>query len=204
MSQRTSTLYNFINNPTVYKIVQKIMSGTSFRKKFVKQNIKKKNLKILDIGCGPAEIIEHIPKCEYYGYDIDKRSIEYAKKKYSKKNYHFFCKKFKIKELDKLPNFDYVLLFGILHHLTNDEANKILSLCKKKMKKNAKLLTEDPIFIEKQNIIAKFFVKKDRGTNVRTKKEYLDLLEKHFKNLKSEITHQNFIPYTWFTTICRR
>ncbi len=204
MSQRTSSIYNFINNPLVYKIIQKIMSGTSLRKKIIKANIKKKNLNILDIGCGPAEVIDYIPGCKYYGYDIDKRSIEYAKKKYSNKNYHFFCKKFHNKEIKKLPMFDFVILFGILHHLNNKQANNVLALCKKKMKKNSKLLTEDPIFVNNQNFVARFLISKDRGNNVRKEKEYLKLLKLHFKNLKSKVTHQFFIPYTWFTTICKK
>ena len=54
------------------------MSGTSFRRKIIKI-ILEKNLKILDIGCGPAENFRLYQGCEYYGYDIDKRSIEYAK-----------------------------------------------------------------------------------------------------------------------------
>ena len=90
MSQRKSLLYNSINNPIIYKIIQKIMSGTSFRAEIIKKNIKKGNYKILDIGCGPAEILEVIPNCEYYGYDIDSRSINYAKKKYKKKKLSFF------------------------------------------------------------------------------------------------------------------
>ncbi len=204
MSQRTSSIYNFINNPLVYKIIQKIMSGTSLRKKIIKANIKKKNLNILDIGCGPAEVIDYIPGCKYYGYDIDKRSIEYAKKKYSNKNYHFFCKKFHNKEIKKLPMFDFVILFGILHHLNNKQANNVLALCKKKMKKNSKLLTEDPIFVNNQNFVARFLISKDRGNNVRKEKEYLKLLKLHFKNLKSKVSHQFFIPYTWFTTICKK
>ena len=32
------------------------------------------------------------------------------------------------------------------------------------MKKNSKLLTEDPIFIKNQNLIAKFLISRDRGT----------------------------------------
>ena len=99
MSQRSNIIYDFINNPLVYKIIQKIMSGTSFRSSIVKKNIKKKNLKILDIGCGPAELLNNISNCEYYGYDIDKRSIDYAKKKYSQKNFHFYRKNFTQKEL---------------------------------------------------------------------------------------------------------
>ena len=204
MSQRKNQIYNFINNPLIYKIIQGVMSGTSFRNSIIKKNITKKNLKILDIGCGPAQILEHIPQCDYYGYDIDRRSIQYAKKKYHQKNYHFYCKKFNKTELKKLPKFDFIIFFGILHHLSNKEVHEILKLCKKIMKKNSKLLTEDPIFLKNQNIIAKFLIKKDRGLNVRKKQQYIDLLKKHFKKIKNKVTHQYFIPYTWFTTICSK
>ena len=37
------------------------------------------------------------------------------------------------------------------------------------MKKNSKLLTEDPILIKNQNFVAKFLIEKDRGSNVRKK-----------------------------------
>lgn len=104
MSQRSSTLYNLINNPYIYKSIQKIMSGTSLRKKIIKANIKKKNSNVLDIGCGPAEIIEHIPNCNYYGYDIDKRSIAYAKKNTRVKTTTFFVKNLKIKKLKNYQN----------------------------------------------------------------------------------------------------
>ena len=204
MSQRINQIYNFINSPLVYRIIQYIMSGTSFRNSIIKKNIKKSNLKILDIGCGPAQILEQIPRCDYYGYDIDQRSIQYAKKKYRKKNYHFYCKKFNKTEIKKLPKFDFVIFFGILHHLSNKEADKMLTLCKRTMKKNSKLLTEDPILLEKQNIIAKFLIEKDRGINVRKKQQYINLLKKHFKKIKNKVTHQFFIPYTWFTTICSK
>ena len=73
MSQRINQIYNFINSPLVYRIIQYIMSGTSFRNSIIKKNIRKSNLKILDIGCGPAQILEQIPRCDYYGYDIDQR-----------------------------------------------------------------------------------------------------------------------------------
>ena len=39
MPQRKSSLYNLINNPLVYKIIQKLMSGTSFRANIVRKNI---------------------------------------------------------------------------------------------------------------------------------------------------------------------
>ena len=37
---------------------------------------------ILDIGCGTGKILESLPAVDYYGYDISKKYINYAKKKY--------------------------------------------------------------------------------------------------------------------------
>jgi 2-polyprenyl-3-methyl-5-hydroxy-6-metoxy-1,4-benzoquinol methylase len=204
MSQRSSKLYNLINSPILYKFFQYLMSGTSFRKKIIKKNISNKKIKVLDIGCGPAEILNYIPKAIYHGYDIDSRSIAYAKKKYRSKNHHFYCKHFNKSDLSKLPKFDFIILFGVLHHLSNKEIKNILNLCKKKMTKKSKLLTEDPILIKDQNLIANFLIKKDRGLNVRYKNDYKNLMKPHFKNINSKITHQFFIPYTWFSMICRK
>ena len=45
----------------------------------------------MDIGCGPAEVLETLPQCEYYGFDIIESQL-IMQKKYNKKKYHFFCK----------------------------------------------------------------------------------------------------------------
>ena len=45
MSQRSGIFYNLINNPIIYKVIQKVMSGTSLRANLIKENIKKKKFK---------------------------------------------------------------------------------------------------------------------------------------------------------------
>ena len=181
-----------------------MMSGTSFRKNIIIKNIKAKKIKVLDIGCGPAEILNYMPKSIYYGFDIDRRSINYAKNRFKNKNHHFYCKHFVKQDLAKLPKFDHVILFGILHHLDDIEVKNILNLCKKVMKKGATLLTEDPIFVKNQNFIAKFLISRDRGMNVRTKENYINLVQTNFKKIRSKISHQFFIPYTWYSMICKK
>ena len=94
MSQRSSIIYNLINSPAIYKLIQKIMMGTSLEK-IIENNIKKENLNILDIGCGPAEVIDNFPHSNYYGFDIDKRSIQYAKKNILKVTFIFIVKSLK-------------------------------------------------------------------------------------------------------------
>jgi len=179
------------------------MSGSNIRKKIVKEIIRKKNANILDIGCGPAEILEFLPNSKYYGYDTNKKYISFAKLKYGNKG-KFFCKKFTNKEIKKLPKFDYVLFLGIMHHLNDFELNRLLNFSEKAIKKGGKLITIDPILIKNQNTLARFIIKNDRGKNVRTEKHYKKLIKKKFFKIKSKIIHQKFLPYTWFSTVCEK
>ena len=202
MIEKNKGIYSILSSIFFYSLFQKIMSGTSFRKKIVKKFIYKKGLKVLDVGCGPAEILDSLPKIEYFGYDINPAYINFAKKKYKKKG-NFFCKEFTNKELKKLPKFDYVLLLGILHHLSDDQIKKLMTIIKKILKKKGNIIIEDPIFVKNQNPIAKFIIKMDRGGNVKDKEGYLNLIKKYFKKVESKIYHQKFIPYTWFVMKCK-
>ena len=201
MSQKNKGIYSLLSNTFFYSLVQKVMSGTSFRKKIVKKYITKHNVKVLDIGCGPAEILDTLPKIKYYGFDINPIYINSAKKKYENKG-KFFCKKFTNKNTKYLPKFDHVLLLGILHHLSDKEINTLMPNIKKVLKKKGNIITLDNIFIHKQNFIAKFLIQMDKGENVRSRKGYLNILKNHFKIINSKIYHQKFIPYTWFVANC--
>ena len=78
-----------------------------------------------------------------------------------------------------------------------------MQLLKKVLKRNGNIITEDPIFVQKQNSVAEFIIKMDRGDNVRRKNGYTELVEKYFNKVKSKIYHQKFIPYTWFVMNCK-
>jgi len=201
MSQKNKGIYSLLSNTFFYSLVQRVMSGTSFRKKIIKKYITKHNAKVLDIGCGPAEILDTLPKIKYYGFDINPIYINSAKKKYEDKG-KFFCKKFTNKNTKYLPKFDHVLLLGVLHHLSDKEINTLMPNIKKVLKRKGNIITLDNIFIHKQNFIAKFLIQMDKGENVRSRKGYLNILKNHFKKINSKIYHQKFIPYTWFATNC--
>jgi len=203
MSQKNSGIYNIFSHPLFYSLTQKIMSGQTQRSKIVR-NIIKENSNVLDIGCGTAKIIESIPPVNYFGYDINKAYLNHAKKKYYSSKIKFFCKKFTQSEIRKLPKFDYVLLFGIIHHLNDHEVSKLFFLLKKVLKKKGKLLTCDPVFIKKQNILAKFLLNNDVGDNIRNRNDYLKLFNKYFKRIKSKLNVQKLIPYAWFSSECQK
>jgi 2-polyprenyl-3-methyl-5-hydroxy-6-metoxy-1,4-benzoquinol methylase len=203
MSQKTTGIYKILSFFLFYRLTQRIMSGVSFRSNFVKNFIKNKNNYILDIGCGTADILESIPNNYYYGFDISQNYINYAKNKFYKNNYHFFNEKFNQNSIKKLPKFDFVILFGILHHLSNIEIDSLCFNVKKVLKKNGVILIVDPVLIKKQNFISKLLIKLDRGKNIKNFKEYNVTLKKYFKNITYKITHQKFIPYTWYSAACK-
>ena len=92
-----------------------------------------------------------------------------------------------------------------MHHLDNNQVNIILNLCKKKIKKNSKLLTEDRL-IKDQNFIAKFLISRDRGYSERTRKEeYINLLKTHFKNLLNKnYLSKIYTVYLVHNSICKK
>lgn len=89
-----------------------------------------------------------------------------------------------------------------MHHLDDDELKNLLLIIKQTLKKRGKLITCDPVYIKKQNIIAKFLIKNDMGNNIRNEVEYSNLLVNYFKITNRNIKNQVFIPYTWFSTEC--
>jgi ubiquinone/menaquinone biosynthesis C-methylase UbiE len=197
MSQKTHGIHKFFSFPLVYSLTQKIMSGEKKRETIVKK-IVKKNSTVLDIGCGTGKIIEALPNVNYYGYDISEVYINYAKKKYNKPNIKFFRKKFTSADLKKLPKFDYVLLFGILHHLGDIEVKKLLFLIKKILKKGGLILTCDPVYVKNQNFLAKFLIDNDVGENIRFANGYIDIIKKIFRKTTYRVVQQNILPYNWF------
>ena len=60
MSQKNKGIYSLLSNTFFYSLVQRVMSGTSFREKIVRKYITKHNVKVLDIGCGEGGLIKQL------------------------------------------------------------------------------------------------------------------------------------------------
>ena len=103
MSQKNKGIYSLLSNTFFYSLVQRIMSATSFREKIVKKYITKNNIKVLDIGCGPAEILNALPRINYYGFDINPLYINSAKKN-MKVEENFFVKNLQLKTQNACRN----------------------------------------------------------------------------------------------------
>ena len=202
MSEKHKNIYSFLLNSYFYNFLQSILGATNFRKKFIKDLNIKKNAKILDIGSGTSIILKFLNEPTYYGYDVNSNNIDYAKKKFGDKGI-FYNKPFTKEEVTKLPKFDYIFLFGFIHHVNDEEILKLLKLLKTCLSKDGCVCSIDGVIEKNQNPIAKFLILKDRGKFVRTKESYIKIAKKIFSKVDTSIIHWKLFPYTYMTMIMK-
>ena len=192
-----------LSHPIVYTTYQKIVGGYRARKLFVENNVKiKPGQKILDIGCGPGDILEFLPEVDYTGIDLDANYIAQAKKKYGKRG-DFKCSGVDDLELIDSNTFDIVISAGVLHHLTDEQCFNLFKIAVKALKPNGRFVSFDGCYIPNQNKISAYFLRKDRGQFVRTQTEYERLTKSYFTKLDSTIDESYFfIPYTSIIMDC--
>ncbi len=190
--------------PAIYRLFSKIVGGDA-RSLYVREYIKPRNGdKVLDIGCGTADILSYLPRVEYVGLDMSQAYINSAKKRFGNKG-KFFTKKINKDVNNELSSFDFdiVLATGVLHHLNNGEAIQLFELARSALKVGGRLITLDGCYIKGQSWLARFILSKDRGKYVRTRDQYLGLARKSFTHIKVFIHHDLIrIPYTHIIMEC--
>lgn len=179
------------------------MGANRSRASFVNEYVKPfPGMKILDVGCGPADILAYLPDTEYWGFDVSEVYITQAQKKYDDRGI-FHLKQLEFSDLAGLPSFDLVLAIGLLHHLDDDEVKEFMQLASKALISKGRLVTIDPCFDESQNPVARFLVRNDRGQNVRDKSGYEELAQSTFTDLNVVVRNRFWIPYTHCIMECR-
>ena len=189
---------NILEIPQIYNFWQTLVGNNRFLIDYINNAIKPQNgNKILDIGCGTARILNFLPKdVDYTGIDISSEYISKAKNIYKERG-KFLNIKFDVDEINNLSDYDIVLLNGVLHHLTDYEAEKIIELANKALKPNGRLISYEGCYTNEQSLISKVFLSLDRGEYIRTKDGYFSLISKYFNEFYSEIKdNTHLFPYT--------
>ena len=196
MSQLTSGIRCVLSNPHIYEISQNIMGAKKIRSELVREHIQPfPNCRILDIGCGPARILDELPDCQYFGFDLSRKYIDDAILRYGNRG-KFHCSMVEKATIDHLGLFDIVIALGVLHHLDDFQSLDLLQLAISALRAGGKLITFDPVFVDRQNVVSRFLVSRDRGLNVRTAEKYYELANTVFFDVQTEVKHRVWIPYT--------
>jgi len=203
MAQVTSGIRAILSQPAVYEAFQRFMGAKRGRQWIVRDLIRPfPGMRILDLGCGPAQILDSLPgDVSYVGYDMSAEYIAAAKAKFGARG-TFDCRSLEQAEAAMLSPFDLVMGIGVLHHLDDSTARQFMSVAKAALKPGGRMLTLDPCYAPGQNPIARFLISNDRGQNVRNEAGYRALAEGTFTAIAGAVTHQVWIPYTHWAMEC--
>lgn len=204
MAQVTTGIRAMLSHPLVYNTFQSLMGADKLRVRNVQNHVRPfPGMRILDLGCGTAEILKALPTdITYVGYDISPEYIAAARKRFGDRG-TFHCGLLEQAEVAALEPFDLVLGTGVLHHLDDDAARQFMSVASAALKPGGRIYTVDPCYAPGQNPIARFLISRDRGQHVRDVEGYRVLA----RGLPAEVTgmlvHRAWVPYTRWHMECR-
>ncbi len=205
MAQITSGIRSILSHPAMYNFTQNFLGVRKARRVLINEYFpKRKGLRILDIGCGTAEILEFLPDdIHYVGFDASDEYIDQAKQRFGHRA-EFFADLVNGAHLDHLGKFDVVLAFGVLHHLDDPEAATLFDLATQALEKNGTVITVDPCFTPNQSFIARWLIEHDRGQDVRNENGYKLLANKYFSSISTAPRHDLLrVPYTYLIMSCK-
>jgi SAM-dependent methyltransferase len=197
---RLSSILGF---PSGYRLFTRLVGGDVWRVYLAEYVKPVPGEKVLDIGCGPADILTCLPEVNYTGLDISPEYIAAAKQRFGDRG-RFWCGDVGLAALEREQGtFNLVLATGVLHHLDDERASKLYELARLALRPNGRLITYDGCYVPEQSRIARWMLSHDRGKFVRTREAYLRLASAHFPRVEDHLRHDLLrIPYTHLIARC--
>ena len=198
MAQDTSGLLALLSIPTVYDFAQTLMGARANRIWLQQQFIQAQpGERVLDVGCGTADILSVMPDVDYTGFDISQSYIAKASRRWGDRG-RFHAQLLNGEIMQDLEKFDLILATGLLHHLDDNEVHDLFETLAKGIKSDGRIVTVDGTFAEGQNSVARFVVQRDRGKSIRSPEGYANLAKSHFSSVRGHLVERKWIPYTYW------
>ena len=197
-------LRDILAQARVYSLFAQLVGAKRGRRLHIERYVRpRRGDRVLDIGCGPADILDALPPVEYFGFDLSAAYIESARRRFGARG-QFQVAAVNVELARNYANCDLVLATGVVHHLTDAEAVDLFRVARAALKPGGRLVTLDGCLVEGQSRIARFMLRKDRGEHVRAQEQYLALARQVFSVVAPTITTDLLrIPYTHLVMECR-
>jgi 2-polyprenyl-3-methyl-5-hydroxy-6-metoxy-1,4-benzoquinol methylase len=183
-----------LSSAFVYELLQTLFG---YRRRFVREFVRPESrARILDIGCGPARILDYLPAdVDYVGFDMNTRYIAAAQARYGHRA-QFHCALVGEQAVTSVP-FDIVLAVGVVHHLNDAAAELVFSSARAQLTPQGTLVTLDPAFAQGQSRARRWFAAHDRGQHVRAVHEYEHWASRSFGRVDTAVVTDLYsVPYT--------
>jgi len=135
---------------------------------------------ILDVGCGTGDALRYLTGfSSYRGIDTDDVAIRFASKAYGDRpGVSFSCQMCTTDDVARIQP-SHVLLCGLLHHVSDDDALTLLSAMKASSKLK-RIVTSDIVYLASDSVsnsVSNFLAGLDRGKFCRERGQFEDLVK---------------------------
>jgi SAM-dependent methyltransferase len=198
MAQITHGIRQILSSSLVYELFQNLVGATQFRRQIVARYLRPKaGMQVIDVGCGTGAMLEHLPEgIRYHGFDLSSLYVEHAQNRFGN-TAEFHCADVADAASLGLPKADLIIVIGLLHHLDDAVAINLIRDIALLLAPGGRCIAVDGCFEENQSRIAEWFLKRDRGQNVRSPSGYLSLANAAGVEPRIELSHDLLrIPYT--------
>jgi SAM-dependent methyltransferase len=202
MAQTTTGIRGVLSRPAVYDLWSRLVGGRRAQALIVRDHIRPSpGMRLLDLGCGTGELLEFLDDVDYVGVDLSEDYVARATHSFGDRaEFHVGdVTSFEPRE----ASFDLAVAIGVLHHLEDAGARRLLATGAKSLLPGGRMVTVDPTFIEHQHPLARFVIACDRGKDVRDPEAYATLAGSSFATVRASTrTDLVRIPYVHCVLEC--
>ena len=185
--------------PLVYRTGAAAVGAARMRAAYAREYIRARpGQRVLDLGCGPGDMVEYLPECDYEGYDLSAEYIRAARHRFGNRGRFAVADIRELRQRSWTQPFDLVLATGVVHHLDDDSARDLFRVAGAALRPSGRLVTLDGCFRPGQSAVARFLLRRDRGKFVRDEAGYVALAGCCFARVESHIREDlALVPYTY-------
>ncbi|SFK97297.1 Methyltransferase domain-containing protein [Mesorhizobium albiziae] len=189
--------------PKVYTGFQDFVGARSARQRIVDDVLEiRSGDRVLDVGCGPADILAFLPQVDYLGIDYSEDYIDAARRRFGNRGRFLAADVSSLRD-QGITGFDVVIALGVLHHLDDVSAKGLMRDVRDSLKPGGRFVCVDPLIEYPQNPIARLLARLDRGQFVRTREGYSELARSVFAIISVEPRRDLLrVPYSHAITRC--
>lgn len=199
MAQRISGIYKVVTLPVFYRALMFALGADRALTRYAEIVGASAGTKMLDVGCGPANILPYLPAVDYTGIDLNAEHIEFARQRYGDRG-RFLVGDAGTDVQQERSTFDVISVSALLHHLSDDQAKAMFRSLAPLLKPSGRIVTIDNVWLPRQRAAVRLLNHLDSGQNIRTPEQYLSLLDGSGLAIEKTMMLDNLlrVPYDHF------